>query len=311
MSAAATALRSFAGDVRDGLRKPQKEILSQYLYDELGSALFEAITLLPEYGLTRADQRLIERLAPELPRGFRMVAELGSGGGRKTRQILEALGKDDLQYFPIDVSSSALAHCAAELAPFADIMPLEFSYLDGIEAAIKRRSPGDKLLVLFLGSTIGNFDPEPRERFLMAVRRLLRPGDALLIGFDLVKPRERMFAAYDDSTGVTAAFNLNLLGRINRELGANFVQRNFVHRIRYDEAEQRIEMHLVSLEDQCAKIPGANLTCAFRDGETIWTESSYKFLATDIPNIASRAGFRQERCWVDREWPFVEALWMA
>ncbi|MGH9667623.1 MAG: L-histidine N(alpha)-methyltransferase, partial [Bryobacteraceae bacterium] len=139
--ATAPALRTFASDIRDGLRKAQKEVLSQYLYDELGSALFEAITLLPEYGLTRADQRLVRRLARELPPGFRLVAELGSGGGRKTRQILEALGKDDgLQYFPIDVSPSALAHCAVELAPFADVTPLEFTYLDGIQAVLEHRS---------------------------------------------------------------------------------------------------------------------------------------------------------------------------
>lgn len=308
--AAPPALGTFASDVRHGLSKPQKEVLSQYLYDDLGSALFEAITLLPEYGLTRADRRLIESLAPELPRRFALVAELGSGGGQKTRRILESLGADDeLRYFPIDVSPSALAHCALELAPFADVTPLEFSYLDGVEAAMERRSQGDNLLLLFLGSTIGNFDRQPRERFLESLRRLLRPGDAMLIGFDLVKPIERMLSAYDDPTGVTAAFNMNLLGRVNRELGGDFVLRNFTHQVRYDETEQRIEMHLLSLENQTVTIPGADLICRFRGGETIWTESSHKFFVEQVPQIAARAGFGHERHWCDDDWRFLEALW--
>ncbi|HLJ14613.1 MAG TPA: L-histidine N(alpha)-methyltransferase [Bryobacteraceae bacterium] len=308
--ATAPALRTFAEDVRAGLSKPQKELLSQYLYDELGSALFEAITLLPEYGLTRADQRLIERLSPDLSPEFSLIAELGSGGGHKTRQILAALGEQNtVRYFPIDVSASALAHCAIELAAFADISPLEYSYLDGIEAATEHRRPGEKLLILFLGSTVGNFDRAPREQFLNDLRALVQPGDALLIGFDLVKPLSRMFAAYDDPTGVTAAFNLNLLGRINRELGGNFVQANFIHQVRYNETEQRIEMHLVSRVGQTVRIPAANFTCSLRSGETIWTESSYKFLPDEIPELAARTGFNHRAQWIDEEWPFLEALW--
>jgi L-histidine N-alpha-methyltransferase len=299
-------MNEFACEVRRGLAKAQKELPSRYLYDGLGSALFDAITVLPEYGLSRADQRILESHASDIPREFSCVAEFGSGSGRKTRAVLEALNPE--QYYPIDVSAHALDHCRHELAGLANIQPVEASYLNGLDQIPRNGGP---LLVLFLGSTIGNFDARCRVDFLAQVRSRLRAGDVLLIGFDLVKPLETMLDAYDDPTGVTASFNLNLLGRINRELGGDIDLRAFAHEARYNQAECRIEMHLRSRSDQVVKIRDAEFSCAFREGETIWTESSHKFHADEIAEMAQNASFEQEAQWMDQEWPFAENLWRA
>jgi len=309
-------LSEFACDVRAGLSKPHKELHSKYLYDELGSALFEAITHLAEYGLTRADERLLRAHATEI--SFLVpspvtVVELGSGMGRKTRAVLSALrpANPQLRYFPIDVSSEALARCERELADVAEVHPRQQLYLDGMSSVINERRDDESLLVLFLGSTIGNFERRCALAFLRDLRRTLRSGDALLVGADLVKDSARMRAAYDDPTGVTAAFNLNLLARINRELGADFNLRAFEHEARWNEPERRIEMHLRSRADQEVYIDALDLKLQFRAGETIWTESSHKFLAAEILEMANDSGFRVESQWVDREWPFAESLWTA
>ena len=301
-------MNEFACDVRSGLGKRQKELPSKYLYDELGSALFDAITVLPEYGLTRADDRILQRHAAEIPREFSLVAELGSGSGRKTRAVLEPLG--GVEYFPIDVSAPALERCRQELSGVASVIPLEASYLDGLDQVVAQRN-GGRLLVLFLGSTIGNFESRCRADLLGQVRARLHSGDALLIGYDLVKPEETMLEAYDDPSGVTASFNLNLLGRINRELGGDFNLRAFEHQARYNACEQRIEMHLRARADQTVKVLEAGVQCDLREGETIWTESSHKFHAHEIPEMARHAGFAPEAQWVDQEWPFAENLWRA
>jgi L-histidine N-alpha-methyltransferase len=303
----------FARDVRAGLtRAGQKTLSCRYLYDEVGSALFEAITCLPEYGLTRADARLLQRHAPEILAriaGPIVVAELGSGAGAKTRPILEQLSRrQQVVYYPIDVSCAALERCARELALLATIVPLEENYLDGLERVAEMRSAGETLVVLFLGSTIGNFEPDRAIGFLADVRSRLMPGDALLLGADLVKPTEQMLIAYDDPAGVTAAFNLNLLGRINRELGGDFDLRQFDHIARYDPDAQRIEMHLRSRSRQSVTIHKSDITVEFFPGETIWTESSHKFRPEQIITIACASGFRVERQWIDREWPFAENL---
>jgi dimethylhistidine N-methyltransferase len=303
----------FECDVRNGLSKPgQKELPCQYFYDEVGSALFEAITVLPEYGLTRADARLVRRLAPELAGYFQetpVVAELGSGSGSKTRWILESLARcGPLTYFPIDVSAAALDHCARELAAFGEVVPIEDSYLSGLRRAICQRAAGQSLLLLFLGSTIGNFPRAEASEFLRAVRGCLMPGDALLLGTDLVKPVDRMLLAYDDPAGVTAAFNLNLLARINRELDGDFVLRNFAHEARYDEDRSRIEMHLRSLVAQTVTIGAANVSCNLCKDETIWTESCYKFRPDEVCEMATDAGFDCPAQWIDQEWPFAESL---
>jgi dimethylhistidine N-methyltransferase len=296
----------FASDVRAGLSKARKELPSKYLYDELGSALFEAITVLPEYGLTRADERILQRHAPEIPREFSVVAELGSGSGRKTRAVLEPL--EQPEYYPIDVSAQALERCRTELSGLANVTPIQASYLEGLDQ-VERHRNGGGLLVLFLGSTIGNFEAPCRAELLAQVRSRMRTGDALLIGCDLIKPLETMLDAYDDPSGVTASFNLNLLGRINRELEGDFDLRAFAHEARYNDQEHRIEMHLRSRIDQCVSIRMAGLRCPFRAGETIWTESSHKFCLDDIPEMAHLAGFVAEAQWVDDEWPFVESFW--
>ncbi len=306
----------FACDVCAGLGRAQKELHSKYFYDELGSSLFEAITHLPEYGLTRADERLLRSHAADIAGLVRTplsVIELGSGNGRKTWYVLSALGNSEraLRYFPIDVSVNALVRCQRDLADVAQVYPLRQPYLDGLASAVGQRDSGESLLVLFLGSNIGNFERASAMEFLRDLRHSLQPGDALLIGADLVKERERMLAAYDDPAGVTAAFNLNLLARINRELGGNFELRNFQHEARWNDRERRIEMHLRSRVDQTVLIRDAGLTVQFRADETIWTESSHKFYLAEMLEMAAQTGFRVEAQWVDQEWPFVESLWAA
>jgi L-histidine N-alpha-methyltransferase len=297
-------MNEFACEVRAGLSKLQKELPSKYLYDDLGSALFDAITVLPEYGLTRADQRVLDRCAREIPLEFSTVAEFGSGSGRKTRAVLEALAPGE--YFPIDLSTHALERCRRELSDLARVEPIEASYINGLDRVPKNGAP---LLVLFLGSTIGNFDARCRGDFLRQVRSRLRAGDALLIGCDLMKPIDTLLDAYDDPSGVTASFNLNLLGRINRDLGGDFDLRAFSHQAIWNPAERRIEMHLRSREDQTVVVREAQFECSFRAGETIWTESSHKFEADEIDGIARESGFRQDAQWIDEDWPFAECLW--
>lgn len=312
------ALHDFAQGVRAGLSKPgQRELPSIYLYDDLGTVLFEAITLLPEYGLTRADERLLQRHAKAILEQLRppvMVVELGSGNGRKARLLLEHFSvREPVTYFPVDVSPSALAKCRQELFGLGavSIVGLETSYLEGLREAASQRRQGETLLVLFLGSAVGNFDRPAADQFLLEVRECLRPGDAFLLGTDLVKPAADMLLAYDDPTGVTAAFNLNLLARINRELGGDFVLRHFQHEARYNDRERRIEMHLRSTRRQTATVRAAELTCRLKEGETIWTEACHKFQAEELPLMARRAGFLSAAQWVDGEWPFAENLWLA
>jgi dimethylhistidine N-methyltransferase len=309
---------NFAGDVRAGLLRPgHKELPSKYLYDEVGSALFEVISVLPEYGLTRADERLLRRHAVDIVSRLKsrvLVAELGSGSGRKTRWILEALTRrQHTTYCPIEISPTALARCESELGQIecVSIVGFEQPYLDGLLAAASGRRENDHLLVLFLGSTIGNFDRDAGERFLCEVRRILYPGDALLLGTDLEKPLPQLLGAYADPIGATAAFNLNLLARINRELDADFDLAAFRHEARYNVSERRVEMHLRSLRPQTVTITKANCTVSFAKDETIWTESSHKYLAGEISEMARRTGFRCEAQWLDSEWPFAENLLIA
>lgn len=311
-------LREFAVAVSDSLGKvDQRELPSRYLYDELGTALFEAITMLPEYGLTRAELRLLRRhagaMVEHLPPPVAVV-ELGSGSGRKTRWILEALAdREPVMYFPIDVSAAALIKCHQELGHLGSVsmVGLERSYLEGLQEAAARRRPEQTFLVLFLGSSIGNFDPPAAENFLREIRRQLKPGDALLLGTDVEKSVRDMLLAYNDPTCVTAAFNLNLLARINRELGGDFALRHFEHDVRYHETNRRIEMHLRLTRKQTVSIRAAEFTCSLREGETIWTEACYKFRVEEIPGLARRTGFLCETQWIDTEWAFAENLLIA
>jgi L-histidine Nalpha-methyltransferase len=305
----------FADAVRDGLTKAgQKELPSKYLYDEVGSALFETICVLPEYGLTRADARLLETHAQEIVDRLPLpisVAELGSGTGKKTRWVLEALSRRQRTfYYPIEISPSALAACEKELGQIdlVSVVGYEQTYLDGLRAVARGRDSQEHLLVLFLGSTIGNFDREMGEEFLREVRNTLRRGDALLLGTDLEKEEETQILAYDDPAGVTAAFNKNLLARINRELGADFDLTQFKHEARWNRTDRRIEMHLRSMRSQSVTIPAALTRVDFEEGETIWTESSHKYLATEVLAMAERTGFRCEGQWIDESWPFAQNL---
>ncbi|HEY1270964.1 MAG TPA: L-histidine N(alpha)-methyltransferase [Terriglobales bacterium] len=313
----ADPVSEFAAEVRAGLTRKQKELPSKYLYDGVGSALFEVISLLPEYGLTRADERLLRRYSHEiverLPHPM-IVAELGSGSGKKTRWLLEALGeRQSTFYHPIEISPSALAMCERELRDISSISILGFEreYVEGLREVASRREPGQHLLVLFLGSTIGNFDRMADVKFLRDIRRALEPGDTLLLGTDLEKPVPRMLAAYDDALGVTGAFNLNLLARINRELDGEFDLRQFEHVARFNERTRSIEMHLRSLRKQTVLVSRAGLTVRLGEGETIWTESSHKFSLGEIDRLACTTGFRCEQRWVDEEWPFAENLLIA
>lgn len=308
----------FAMDVRDGLTRPvQKELPSKYLYDDVGSALFEVISHLPEYGLTRADERLLRRNAHDIVDrvpGPVAVAELGSGNGSKTRWLLEALcRRQRTQYYPVEISASALARCERELSDIdsISIVGFEREYLDGLVEVAARRKQGQRLFVLFLGSTIGNFDRPAGMKFLANVRKILAPGDSLLLGTDLEKSATQLHGAYDDELGVTAAFNLNLLARINRELDADFDLQHFAHEARINHDERRVEMHLRSERRQTVTIPAAEIVVEFLEGETIWTESCHKYSASDISQLAAASGFRCTAQWIDQQWPFAENLLVA
>jgi dimethylhistidine N-methyltransferase len=308
----------FAAEVHAGLfRRGQKELPSKYLYDAVGSALFEAISVLPEYQLTRADERLLRRHARDIvgqvPKPL-MVSELGSGSGKKTRPLLEALCSDQrIAYYPIEISAAALNMIQRELGDIhcVSIVGMEREYLAGLSEVAERRQPGEHMLVLFLGSTIGNFDAGADVSFLRQVRKILRPDDTLLLGADLVKPREQLLQAYDDPAGVTAAFNRNLLARINRELHANFDVRNFHHEARFNDRTSNVEMHLCSAMRQTVTLGLAGGEIEFEAGETIWTESSHKYSLPELTELAAASGFRLDGQWIDDEWPFTENLLMA
>ena len=311
----------FAAEIRAGLtRTPQKELPSKYLYDEVGSALFEVITALPEYGVTRSEERLLARHATDIVAQLSpdvTVAELGSGSGRKTRRILEALCKkrptSPTSYCPIEISRTALQLCRRELGDIEriSIVGYEKDYLAGLAEVSEKRPDGEQLLVLFLGSTIGNFGRLAATRFLRDIRTMLKPGDALLLGTDLDKPVPTLVAAYDDPIGVTAAFNLNLLARINRELDGNFPLDAFEHVARFNPEVRSIEMHLRAKRRVSAHVAAARLTVTLEEGETIWTESSHKYRADEVGPIAGDAGFTCQHQWIERDWGFAESLLVA
>lgn len=315
MTEPSTADAALFAAIRAGLSHPgPKRLPASLLYDELGTALFEAISALPEYGLTRADERILRRHAPAIVRPLPsplLVAELGSGSGRKTRWILDALAsRQTTQYYPIDISETALARCAMVLGrlPAVRFEAIHADYLAGLAQVAERRRSAHRLLLLFLGSTIGNFEPDAARSFLREVRGALQPGDALLLGTDLVKPAPILVQAYDDALGVTSAFNKNLLARMNRDLGADFDLSRFRHEARWRESERRIEMHLVAKRAHEVAIPALDLRVSFRDGESIWTESSYKFERDGVTALAKAAGFEVAGTWSDEEWPFTETL---
>jgi len=315
------ALAPFARDVVEGLTARRKWLPSKYLYDPLGSALFEAICRLPWYGVTRAEQRLLAREARSIGRAAdpAFVAELGPGSGEKLALLIRGVTTTQphfhrqLHLHLIDISAAALdlaTHTLGDL-PRTKITSSRATYEDGLRELAHVRPPSGRAMVLFLGSNIGNFDPPEATALLREVRAALRPGDTLLLGADLVKPVPDLLLAYDDPLGVTAAFNMNLLARMNRELDATFPLDRFAHRAIWSASASRIEMHLVSLVDQEIDIPGAACRVRFSRDETIWTESSYKYDNADIERLGAEAGFVQRDQWIDREGQFALTLFAA
>lgn len=307
----------FLDHVREDLWRTPKRLRPQYLYDDLGSSLFEAICHLPWYPITRAEKRLLaaERAAIVSGVGDPLtLIELGCGTGEKLEMMVDAFIERgfELRVDLIDVSAMALERSRRTLAT-RQALPVtchETTYEAGLAAASRGWNGLDARLVLFLGSNLGNFDPPEARAFLAAVRRALVHGDHLLLGVDLVKPVAVLRAAYDDPLGVTAAFNKNVLARINRELGADFDLDAFAHRACWNPGESRVEMHLVSLADQAVDIPGAGRLSLAR-GETIWTESSYKYTPERLESMADEAGFETDDRWIDDDSQFALTLLRA
>ena len=302
----------FARDVLAGLAKPQKSVPPKYFYDAEGSRLFEAITELKEYYPTRTEVALLRRSAAEIAAviapGAALV-EFGSGASTKTRILLDAAPQVGV-YVPIDISRSALDQAAAAIRrdyPMVPVAPLEDDFTNALNlpAATKSRP----IVGFFPGSTIGNFTPDEAHAFLVSARRLLGDGAAFLVGIDLVKAQATLVAAYDDALGVTAAFNKNLLARINRELGGDFDLNGFVHRAIWNEDESRIEMHLESLRDQQVSVAGQ--VFSFAAGETLHTENSCKFRVDSFAELAEKAGWSLERTWSSDEPAFAVVLLRA
>jgi len=313
---------AFATDVYSGLSSKPKVLPPKYFYDDLGSALFEAICRLPEYYLTRAESELLGDYSKEIVgaiEGPVRLIELGSGSAEKTRHLIEAWleRQEHLHYLPIDISDVSLERSSRELLhsyPRLRITAYAADYFTAL-AALARSDQGSSLrertVVLFLGSNIGNFNPEESRAFLGEVRKMLHPGNILLIGADLKKSRDILEPAYDDALGVTSAFNLNLLVRINRELGGDFDIRKFHHRAFYNERLGRVEIHLVSRSAQSVVVRDINLEARFDEGETIQTENSYKFDVEQLEALARDTGFSLEKTWFDRGEKFSFNLFAA
>jgi dimethylhistidine N-methyltransferase len=296
----------FAADVEYYLMLNPRQLPSRYLYDALGSALFEAICRLPWYRITRAEERLLARHGRDVLRAvtpLSTIVELGSGSGEKLRILIRqaAEGSTLPEIHLVDISSSALETSARALESSADVRVTthQASYEEGLREAREHLDREGRALVLFLGSNIGNYDPPGAEAFVHALRTHLREGDMLLLGVDLVKPEHELRLAYDDPLGVTAAFNRNLLVRINRELGGNFDVDAFAHLASWNEDESRIEMHLVARSPQDVRVEAAQLEFAMQEGERIWTESSYKYRPDGLREFLEPAGFRVTKQWID------------
>jgi dimethylhistidine N-methyltransferase len=325
-STSSTHAAQFAADVQYYLTLEPRQLPSRYFYDELGSALFDAICALPWYGITRAETRLLAahgRAVFAAVPGLTTIIELGPGSGAKLATLVE-VGRHlterlDLRLVDISPSALELAHRTLAVLPNVNVVTYADTYEAGLVQAAAETHAG-RALVLFLGSNIGNFDRPGAEEFMCGVRAGLRRGDALLMGADLVKPEAQLLLAYDDPLGVTAAFNRNLLVRINRELGGNFDVCQFAHRAVWAPEASRVEMHLVSRVSQRVRIGAqgpradsadgaANLVdITFAENESIWTESSYKYRPDELVRNLQQTGFRLLRQWIDRDDGFALTL---
>lgn len=301
----------FRGEVLSGLRKSQKDLPTKYFYDERGSSLYERICTLDEYYIPRIEATIMESHIEEMVEllGSNVfLVEYGCGNCAKTRILLDHM-PDPAAYVPIDISREQLARVAKEIAanyPGLEVLPICADYTSEFELPTPKR-PSERIVVYFPGSTIGNFDPVPAKNFLKHVAGICGPGGALLIGVDRKKDQDVLHSAYNDREGITAAFNLNLLERINRELNCDFQLEWFQHHAFYNPEAGRIEMHLISLRDQVIHLD--NVSIPFTKGESIWTESSYKYNLDEFAGISVAAGFEVERIWTDeQQWFSVQYL---
>jgi dimethylhistidine N-methyltransferase len=290
----------FAAEVAQYLHRTPRQLPSKYFYDELGSSLFDAICRLPWYRVTRAESALLARHARDILSPFGApfgLAELGCGSGEKLATLLEHAGGNRPHVQLVDISGAALRAATDRVRPLAaSVLTHQGTYEQGLSKLTAARPVGRAMMILFLGSNIGNFDPGPAHELLRAIRGTLLEGDALLLGSDLVKPERDLLLAYDDPLQVTAAFNRNLLRRINDELGGTFALECFSHRAVWNALDRRVEMHLVSRRPQIVRIAAAGVTVAFDADEWIWTESSYKY------DAAAVGGAEQ---WIDEEARFA------
>ena len=309
-------LPEIANDVLRGLTAVHKSLPPKLFYDHVGSALFERITELPEYYLTATERSIFEHSADEMiaQAGDDLtIIELGAGSANKTVLLLQAAlrRQQTVHFYPIDVSAAALDEASERLrreVPGVEVFPRVLDYTHDMQQL--RRIQGRKI-ILYIGSSIGNFEPFQSGALLKQMRSGLCAGDFLLLGTDMRKDPSVLIPAYDDSQGVTAAFNKNVLARINRELGGHFELDCFAHRIVWNSEESRIEMHLESLAEQSIDIDLLGLTVQFREGERIHTENSYKFTLPMIRSMAANGGFSVERCWSDTEKRFTVHLLRA
>ncbi len=305
-----------ASAVSEGLMSSPKWLPSWLFYDAAGSQLFNQITELPEYYLTRTERAILAAHADEIiglaaDGDALRIVELGAGSADKTRLLLNAAvdRQDTVIYEPLDVSASALEEAQERIEreiPGVVVTPRVEDYTKGVE--LDAANFGERRLVLYIGSSIGNFEPEEAARLLGSVRAALTPGDSMLLGVDLVKDKSTLLAAYDDAAGVTADFNLNLLIRLNRELGAGFACEAFAHRAVWNATHSRMEMHLVSRKRQTVNISSLDLRVDFVLGETIHTENSYKYRPGQAEALLADSGFTPTATWVDEQERFAVCL---
>ncbi|MFC7217446.1 L-histidine N(alpha)-methyltransferase [Streptomyces polyrhachis] len=303
------AARSLRADVSAGLTATPKTLPPKWFYDARGSDLFEEITRLPEYYPTRTEREILTAAAPAIAQltGARTLVELGSGSSEKTRLLLDALGANLRGYAPLDVSESALREAGEALVRDYPDLEVAATVADFESPIVLPDTPGPYLLA-FLGSTLGNLDAGQRAAFLTSVRTALGPGDALLLGADLVKDTGELLRAYDDSSGVTAAFNKNVLHVLNRELQADFDPDAFDHRAVWDPAEERVEMRLRSAHEQQVKIAALDLLLHFEEGEEWRTEISVKFRRESLAAELAAAGLAVRQWWTDEHERFALLL---
>ena len=304
MNARTLPMPSIAVDVEAGLLSSPKSLPPRLFYDARGSELFEQITALPEYYLTSTERQILETHAAEMIKAAGSdlrVVELGAGSATKTVILLRELARQQGKaiFYPVDVSSAAMEEADERLRrviPGIELHPVVADYTSGLPFL---HSLHGRKLILYIGSSIGNFEPLQASGILSAIRASMSPGDAVLLGTDMRKSPKRLIPAYDDAAGVTAAFNKNVLVRINHELGADFDLDRFAHRAIWNSDLSRIEMHLESLAAHRVHIRDLSLTVSFQRGETIHTENSYKFSMPMIRSIASNASLTVERTWTD------------